>query len=168
MSQARTEACLYCGAPGVGGYAGCQEIMDALTARMLGDPPGTGGSALRRAVVDCYCLQHPEIYCVSAKSYAAHLTGLCCWVEYGGSQEINESVRRWLDGPKVMPKPAVPAARGALTVAHLQAAADGEDFRTRAGEWARSIWTAYAGLQATARAYIAQAGGAPQPPRPRG
>lgn len=157
MSQSPKEPCPYCGAPETGGYTGCQGIMDALTLRMLDDPVGSGGYALRRAVVDCYCLQHPEIYCVSAKSYAAHLTGLCVWEEHGGSQEINETVRRWLDGRKDMSKPAIPDARGVMTVAFVAAAKTPADLRGRAKAWAQSTWAAYADLWVVARMYIVEA-----------
>jgi hypothetical protein len=46
---------------------------------------------VHRMIVDTYCLQHPDRYCVSAKSLAAHLTGLCWLIEHGGSRELEAS-----------------------------------------------------------------------------
>jgi hypothetical protein len=144
-------SCPYCGAPAGGGYPACQAVMHELTARQY-------ELGLRykyhRAFVDCYTLQHPEIYCVSAKSYAAHLTGLCCYLEMEGQQEVQAAVQRWLSGSPDLVKPPVPDARGALTVLHLLPAQDVASFIDQLDEWARAIWQAYAELQGTARQTI--------------
>ena len=62
--------CPYCSAKDVGGLEGCQSIYYAIS--LEANLPLVSG--LGRAIFDAYCLQHPELYCKSAKSYAAHLT----------------------------------------------------------------------------------------------
>ena len=57
-----------------GGETGCQKIFEDLLARDFGNVLYFRS---HRMLVDTYALQHPERYCVSAKSLAAHLTGLC-------------------------------------------------------------------------------------------
>ena len=60
-------------------FADCQEMFDHLLARSFSDL--TYGR-FHRIFVDLYSLQHPDKYCASAKSFAAHLTGLCCVMEH--------------------------------------------------------------------------------------
>jgi hypothetical protein len=107
-----------------------------------------------RAAVDCYCLQHPEIYCVSAKSYAAHLAGLCCKMEHGGEAKIHAAIQRWLNGRVEIEKPAVPRMRGEVTVLCLEGAEDRQAKRRALEKWTASTWSAYAQLQDTARVYL--------------
>lgn len=84
-----------------------------------------------------YYQLHPDRYGRSAKSFAAHLTGLCTWLDDGGgAPSVNASVQRWLSGPSPIVKPTLRY---------------GEALR----RWARSTWDAYAPLQATARNWIA-------------
>lgn len=70
-------------------------MFEEFGARSFADPPYW---RVHRMMVDAYCLQHPERYCVSAKSLAAHLTGLCCAFEHGGHPSVNAAVQRWLNG----------------------------------------------------------------------
>ncbi|HLJ28269.1 MAG TPA: DUF5946 family protein [Candidatus Angelobacter sp.] len=72
------ERCPECGAP-VGGADGCQKLFDEVLARELSDPLYFSAN---RTTMDCYALQHPHRYCASFKSFAAHLAGLCCAMEY--------------------------------------------------------------------------------------
>jgi hypothetical protein len=75
-----------------GGTAACQAIFDELLARDFSD---IAYFQVHRMMVDTYCLQHPDRYCVSAKSLAAHLTGLCRLIEHDGSRAVgSELVRR--------------------------------------------------------------------------
>ncbi len=138
------EVCPYCGAPNIGGYAGCRAWMDEMMVRFGHD----------RVAVDCYMLQHPEIGCVSAKSYAAHLAGLCCAIEYGRSDKIYAAIQRWLNGRVDLDKALVPSARGQLTITHLQAASNLSDFPKWVEDWANSVWDAYAELHPVARSYV--------------
>ena len=61
---------------------------------------------------DTYCMQHPEKYCRSAKSYAANLTRLCCGLEFNGDSKVYEVIHRWLDGRLTLDKPPVLTYRG--------------------------------------------------------
>ena len=88
--------CSECGAQIEGGNAGCETLFNELGARDFSDPRY---GATHELLVDAYCLQHPERYCRSAKSYAAHLTRMCCGIERGGKREIYAAIPRWLSGP---------------------------------------------------------------------
>ena len=145
------DRCEFCGAIEVGGYDGCRSIFNQITAQSFSD---AAHFAVHRAAVDCYALQHPEYFCASAKSYAAHLSGLCVAVEYNGSLEVNAAIQRWLSGPIKLLKPAVLIKRGDITVTHLQAATDVQDHIQRVHDWCRAVWLAYHDLQATARSYV--------------
>lgn len=110
--------------------------------------------ASTRLTIDVYCLQHPERYCVSAKSLAAHLTGVCWALEHGISEGGLRELRRRLESRRDLVKPPIPADHGKLTVADI-ASVTGPDEYTKALErWARSTWTAYADLHEIARAWI--------------
>ncbi len=150
-----TERCSGCGLAVAGGTAGCQAIMDELLARDFSD---AAYFRVHRMLVDTYALQHPDRYCVSAKSAAAHLSGLCMLIERGGSKAVgSESLRRWLNGPARIEKPAFPAHRGTLTIDEARSAATPEAYAQAVERWARSTWAAYAALHARARAWIQQA-----------
>jgi hypothetical protein len=110
--------------------------------------------AVHRAAVDCYALQHPEYFCVSAKSYAAHLSGLCVAIEYNRSIEVNAAIQKWLNGPIDLQKPKVLIERGQLTILHLKDVIDAEERAQRVDEWCTDIWGAYAELHDTARSIV--------------
>ena len=108
-------------------------------------------------VVDTYCLQHPERYCASATSLAAHLTGLCIAMEHRGrEEELNAAIQRWLSRRPELEKPPLPKARGRLTIAAVRAATDLVDHRAAVDGWARGTWDAYASLHKVARAWVAR------------
>jgi hypothetical protein len=109
-----------------------------------------------RLSIDVYCLQHPDRYCVSAKSLAAHLTGLAWVMERGHSEAGLRILQRWLNGRSDLVKPAIPASRGAKTIADVQGV-DREAYPAAVMGWARTTWDAYAPLQVIARAWIEQA-----------
>jgi hypothetical protein len=145
-----------------GGTAGCQGIFDGLLARDFSD---VAYFRVHRMLVDTYCLQHPDRYCVSAKSLAAHLTGLCWLLEHGGNRAIgSEPLRRWLNGTPRIEKPEAPSFRGSLTVADVREAADPEAHARAVELWARSTWEAYSSLHALARHWIQQALAGPRVP----
>ena len=106
---------------------------------------------VRRLAVDCYCLQHPDRYCVSAKSLAAHLTGLAWALEFGGGGEGLAGLQRWLSGKVPLVKPELPERFGGVTVAD---AAEAEDPPAAVDAWARSTWAAYAELHPIARRWV--------------
>ena len=135
-----------------GGTAGCQAIFDGLTAKGFDQP---GYFQVHRKQVDTYCLQHPDRYCASAKSLAAHLTGLCWLLEFGGDPaKGNETLRRWLNGPSPVRKPDIPFMRGKITVADVAKAQTPEAHVAAVDAWARSVWEAYFPLHALAREWV--------------
>jgi hypothetical protein len=146
--------CGGCGLEVDGGTDGCQELFDDESVREYGDVRFAGR---RRLVVDTYALQHPERYCKSAISLAAHLTGLCVGVEHRAREEmLNDAVQRWLSRRPELSKPALPEARGSLTIADVLAATDAVNHRSIVERWARGTWAAYADLQPIARAWVRQ------------
>ena len=149
------ETCGGCGLSVEGGTAGCQALFDEFRARELAELANTYVST--RLTVDVYCLQHPDRYCVSAKSLAAHLTGVGWAMERDGGEWGLRALQRWLDrGPK-LEKPAMSEHRGKLTIADLSAAADPQAYRAALDSWAHSTWSAYAGLHGVARRWIDEA-----------
>ena len=150
------ETCPECGAPADGGRAGCQEVYEAVADPALGS---AGLGRWRDLAFDAYCMQHPDTYCRSAKSYAAHLTRLCCGIEKGGDLAVYRAIQRWLNGAVKLDKPAVLASRGQLTVASLQSAGDPRELQTLAQLWADSVWEAYAAQHALAHTWLQQATG---------
>jgi hypothetical protein len=150
--EAGIERCEGCGLAVAGGTSGCQAIFDELLARDFGD---IAYFRTHRMMVDVYSLQHPDRYCASAKSLAAHLTGLAWLMEHDGNRAVgNASLRPWLDGPGRLVKPPLPAFRGALTVAHVRGASGPIAHASAVEEWARSTWEAYAPLHEVARQWI--------------
>lgn len=148
------EVCEGCGIKARGGTAGCQAMFDELGARPLGLPPSY---AVHRRTVDTYCLQHPASYCVSAKSLAAHLTGLCCAFEHRSHPTLLRSLQQWLNGTPALAKPELPVARGEVTIADVVSAPDAESEARALERWARSTWEAYSALHPLARRWIQEA-----------
>jgi uncharacterized protein DUF5946 len=147
------EPCEGCGLVVDGGTDGCQSLFDELRSRQL----VASTYEIQRLTVDTYCMQHPDRYCVSAKSLAAHLTGLCWALEYSGHPSGLKALQRWLDGHPRIEKPALPSFRGALTVADVSAAPDPEVRAAAIGRWAQSTWDAYSALQPIARRWVEEA-----------
>ncbi|HMS03354.1 MAG TPA: DUF5946 family protein [Gemmatimonadaceae bacterium] len=145
--------CPACGAP-LGGRAGCQTAFDALCARVW-EAPERG--AAHNLAVDAYCLQHPEDYCVSAKSYAAHLAGLACGLAPAGAQSRYFAIARWLDGARSLERPTPPAERGAVTIAAVSGGGAGATYGTAVRAWAEAVWRAYAAQHALAERWLADA-----------
>lgn len=147
--------CPECGAP-VEGRQACQELFERLIARDFSDATYFG---VHRLAVDAYSLQHPERYMKSAKSAAAHLTGLVWALEYGGRPTVGSALTRWLDGhvDVTRPEPPPPAERGEVTIADVWKAADAEAHRELVTRWAASTWEAWSPHHATARSWVAEA-----------
>ncbi|MDQ6772673.1 MAG: DUF5946 family protein [Candidatus Dormibacteraeota bacterium] len=148
-------ACPGCGVVVAGGAEGCQAMFDRLSVRLT----TSGGLAytVRRLAVDCYCLQHPDRYCVSAKSLAAHLTGLCWALEFDGGENGLKALQTWLNGQIPLKKPPIPSNRGRLTVSDL--VDDQGSIPAAVDRWARSIWDAYDHLHSTATRWVEEATG---------
>jgi hypothetical protein len=110
--------CSGCGLAVPGGTPACRAIFDAYIAREWNNPISY---RYHRMFVDTYCLQHPDQFCASAKSFAAHLTGLCAAFEHKSHPSVLNAVNRWLSGNPSLTKPELPSFRGALTIAVVQA-----------------------------------------------
>jgi hypothetical protein len=181
------ESCEGCGLVVEGGTAGCQLLFDELRGGQLvastyqlqrltvdtycmgpGPAPSHHSPQALGDVVRCdgpeefsnmwaVSSKHPERYCVSAKSLAAHLTGLCWALEYSGHLSGLKALQRWLDGRARIDKPELPAFRGALTVADVIGATNPEERAAAIGRWARTTWEAYSDLQALARRWVEEA-----------
>ena len=142
--------CPSCGAR-LGGREGCQSAFDQLSA----DAWATSiRGAVHNLVVDTYAMQHPEEYGRSPKSYAAHLTALCCGVEHAGDQKLYWAISRWLDGPAAVDKPPLITRRGGVTIANVSAAAREDEYADLVRRWAREVWAAYADQQKLARTWL--------------
>ena len=138
-----------------GGTEGCQAIFDELLVR---DFSNVVYFRVHRKMVDVYALQHTERYCASAKSFAAHLTGLCWFLDHGGSRAVgNKSLRRWLNGASPVKKPDLPPGRGNMTIQDVREAPDPKAYGEAVERWGRSTWEAYAPLHAVARDWVQQA-----------
>lgn len=142
----------------VSGRAGCQQMFDAILAREFGD---YRYAREHRLMVDAYSLQHPDKYMRSAKSYAAHLTGMYAAFEMEAPVELNRVVQRWLNGPKVLLRPDSPGPgqRGELTIVHVYEAQKPDEHVRRVREWAGSTWEAWRSYQPLARRWIEEASG---------
>jgi hypothetical protein len=147
------EPCEGCGLVVDGGTEGCQSLFDELRGRQL----VTSTYQIQRLTVDTYCMQHPDRYCVSAKSLAAHLTGLCWALEYSGHPSGLKALQRWLDGRPQIAKPELPAFRGALTVTEAGGASDPAGRVAAILRWAGSTWEAYPDLHPLARRWVEEA-----------
>lgn len=149
------DVCEDCGAAVPEGKAGCQRMFEEVIAREFSD---YRYGRIHRLTVDAYCLQHPEPYMRSGKSFAAHLTGVCAALEREDSFEINRVVQQWLSGNPAIDKPArLPEDRGELTIVHIHSAANAEEHNQRVREWANSVWVAWSAYHDLARELIGEA-----------
>jgi hypothetical protein len=145
-------SCAGCGLLTAGGVDGCQRLFDDESAREYGDPRF---AVRRRMIVDTYCLQHPDRYCVSAISLAAHMTGLAIAVERRDQEHrFNAAVQRWLSGRPHLDNPPLPANRGSTTIADLRETIDVANHDEIAERWAEDVWTAYAKLHPIVREWV--------------
>jgi hypothetical protein len=144
--------CTGCGLLVEGGTQGCREIFTGLGVRAWED---ARIGRLQWILVDAYALQHPDEFCASAKSFAAHLTGLCAGLEHADDPTLRPVLQRWLNGRSPVTKPELPDVRGSLTVADVHAAAGSSEYERVVDAWTRDVWTAYAPFQALAREWIA-------------
>jgi len=153
--------CTECGAEVPDEFNSCLELfMYILTpmGRRMAESPEI--ALLYRLIVDTGALQHPKGGCKSAKSYAAHLTGLCCGVEYNDSQSVRAALQRWLNGPAEaigIARPTAPDYRGALTIRHVYDAESEAGVAVRVHAWVNQVWEAYSSQHELARSWIRRA-----------
>jgi len=112
-----------------------------------------------RLTVDTYCLQHPDEYLGSAKSFAAHLTGICCAMQYDNDPNLLQLLQQWLNGQKKLEKPPMLETFGPLTIAYVAQANNGIEHGNRVYAWAVSVWQAYQPYHKLAEVWINQARG---------
>lgn len=146
------ERCSGCGWTVEGGTDGCRDRFNQLLARDFSD---ARFFRKHRLFVDTYCLQHPDEYCASAKSLAAHLSGLCAIMEKGASPAAGPpSLHRWLSGPRELTKPPLPRSRGAMTIGDLPETHDPAEWDAAVQKWAEQTWAAYTSVHDTAREWL--------------
>lgn len=151
--RAKEARCPSCGAPDVEGLEGCHRLFEDLMSREFSQPELF---RVHRLTVDCYSMQHPEKYMVSAKSWVAHVTGMCWSLEGDDGFEVSVSLSRWLDGNPSLPRfsSPPPGKRGELTVQHVHSAPDSAGHVARVREWALSVWAAWAEHHEQAREWV--------------
>jgi len=153
--------CTECGAQVPAEFHSCDELfMSILTPLGLRGADSPDAAALSRLLVDTFAMQHPRRSCKSAKSYAAHLTGLCCGVEYNGAPSVYAALQRWLSAPAQasgITRPTEPDDRGALTIRYIHDAGSEAELAARVHAWARDVWAAYSSQHEMARDWIARA-----------
>ncbi|HEY3291189.1 MAG TPA: DUF5946 family protein [Anaerolineae bacterium] len=143
--------CPDCGARVAGGRNGCKALWDDFSVRTFGE---SRLLPLRDMAFDAYCLQHPARYCVSAKSYMAHLTRLCGWIDFNGDIRVFKAILRSLDGQIRMPRPEPPAPRWTLTISDIAATKDVGACIQQVRAWAADVWQTYDDQHAPAREWI--------------
>lgn len=155
MNDAGTRRCSGCGLAVAGGDDGCNALFNDLAGRSFSDIRFGG---VHRMAVDAYALQHPDRYCISAKSLVAHLCGLCELIERDGNPAMpNRHLRQWLDGSVDITKPALPAEHGRTTIGDVLAIDSPPAYREAVGAWASDVWMAYAELHGLAREWLDRA-----------
>jgi hypothetical protein len=135
----------------IGGVEGCQSLFEQLGFQAASDPQM---AAIHWMVVDVYAMQHVERYGLSAKSYAAHLMGLCCGIEHGANPTIYRAIPRWLNGKVDLVKPPILTERGTITIKDIVAEQDLSARIQRIHEWAADVWAAYASQHEIARRWL--------------
>jgi hypothetical protein len=129
----------------------CKQMFDEVLAKEFSD---YRYGRVHRLTVDTYSLQHPDTYMRSAKSFAAHLTGMGCAMEYDNDPNLLRLLQQWLSGPKRLSKPEMLPSLGDLTIAHvMQSKDDGEHIQS-VREWAEDVWNAYSVYHGLAREWI--------------
>jgi uncharacterized protein DUF5946 len=108
---------------------------------------------MRRLAVDCYACQHDR-YILSARSLAAHLTGLAVATEHGEDPRVLDRLQGWLSRTRELDKPTVPRARGGVTIADVAGVVP-EEYAGAVRRWAASVWEAWREHHDLAREWIA-------------
>ena len=109
---------------------------------------------MNRLKVDAYALQHPEIYMVSAKSFAAHLVGMCIAMKYHNDQHLMEALQKWLNGKMELEKPPILTYYGSITIADIMKAKSASEYERFVTDWAKCVWGAYAIYHQLAREWV--------------
>ncbi|MCX9010036.1 MAG: DUF5946 family protein [Candidatus Methanoperedens sp.] len=119
----------------------CQELFYESSIREFAD---FHYMKIHRLKVDAYSLQHPDIYMVSAKSFAAHLVGMGIAMEYNNDQRLMRALQKWLNGKRVLEKPPMLEYFGSITIADVMKAKSADEYEWFVMDWAKCVWDAYA------------------------
>lgn len=150
-------ACPHCGAEGVGGAAGCNEVFQDVVGREFTRPELF---QVHRLTVDAYSLQHPDQYMKSAKSAVAHLTGMCWAMELDDDPSVSLAISRFLDGTPDVTKPRsipAPGKRGSMTIVDIFLAEESREHLEGVRAWAWEVWQAWSDHHAQARMWLEEA-----------
>ncbi len=130
----------------------CSELFHASSTRELED---FRYAKVHRLKVDAYCLQHPDAYLVSPKSFAAHLVGMCIAMEQSGNPFLLKALsEEWLDGKVELQKPPMLSSFGNMTIADVMQATDASEYEKLVRKWAESVWQAYGAYHELAREWL--------------
>jgi hypothetical protein len=136
----------------IGASSGCWAVYGEVLAREYSDPELM---AIHQLTVDAYAAQHPgEPGRRSAQSVWLHLATLSLVLELGHDPAAGPAVHRQLVRRREYPWLEPPQPLGTLTVAHVQAAAGGDEHVQRVREWARDVWEAWRPHHATIRSWV--------------
>ena len=144
-------ACPGCGLEVARGAEGCLELYWERIGNLVHT---TGHDRHMRLAWDTYCVQHPDRYCISAKSLIAHLSGLCWAIEYGGHITGYQALSRVLNGTLTVPKPQIPLFHGTVTIADVPGREDANAHAEAIERWGANVWEAYRMLHSFARRWI--------------
>jgi CTP:molybdopterin cytidylyltransferase MocA len=141
--------------PYIGASPACWATFGEVLAREFGD---MNFGRVHRQSVDVYSVQHPGTDDRRQRqSVAAHLIGLCHWLEHGLefdrlnaiTQRLASEDRPW---PWLTPPTSYP-----MTVVDLVAARDGAEHVELVRRWAETTWTAWSAHHPTVRQWAAEA-----------
>lgn len=107
--------------------------------------------------VDTYCMQHPDPYMISAKSFAAHFLGLCITIGHNDDPYLLKSIQDWKFGTGLIEKPKLLDFVGELTISHIVHAQNRDSYERLLQEWAESTWQAYASYHELADEWLSMA-----------
>ena len=119
----------------------CQELFYASSIKDFAD---FQYMKINRLKVDAYALQHPDVYMVSEKSFAAHFVGMCIAMEYHNDQHLMRALQKWLNGKRELEKPPELSHFGSITIADVMKAKSASEYERFVMDWAKCVWGAYA------------------------
>lgn len=145
--------CPHCGAKVADEAKGCRPLYVEVSMREMSD---RARFAVHRLTVDAYALQHPDEYCKSPKTLAAHLTGLCWFFEYNGDPAVAASLKKWLSGvPAAVSLLPIPKSlKGMTTISDIHGAENTEEHIESVKKWAKEVWDAWAEHHVQARKWV--------------
>lgn len=129
----------------------CQELFHESSIREFSD---FQYAKMNRLKVDAYSLQHPDIFMISAKSFAAHLVGMCIAMDYNNDQHLMRALQKWLNGKMELEKPPVLSYFGSITIADVMKAKSASEYERFVMDWAKCVWGAYAIYHQLAREWV--------------